>query len=67
MIKVGDLVDTKFGVSEIIGIELCENIGDKYGIPVEEIEADLKDYCVFDLENGHWQRGLQITLYDKEV
>ena len=59
-IKLGTLCDTRFGEGKVTGIALCAN-GDKYGIPVEEIFVDLKDRCVFDFDNGHWQYGEQVT------
>jgi|TARA_B110000444_G_C18648679_1_gene504984 hypothetical protein len=62
MIKVGDLVDSKFGKATVINIELCEERGDKYGETVHEVEEYMKDYCVFDLDNGHWQRGGDISI-----
>ena len=58
-LAVGERVITRWGDCEITGIELCEKVGDKYGIKVNEIYADLVDRCVFDFEEG-WQYGSQI-------
>lgn len=67
-IKIGDFVMWRggFGLNapqktSIVGIELCQN-GDKYGNPVDEVDAELKDLCVFDLYSGHWAYGKQIEL-----
>jgi hypothetical protein len=58
-IKMGTLCNTRFGESKVTGIQLCE-LGEKYGIGVDEIFVDLKDRCVFDFANGHWQYGDQV-------
>lgn len=61
-IKLGDHVDTKHGISKINHIELMPEMGMKEdGIPMKEIWAIDKDRCVFDLENGHWAYGDQVT------
>ena len=62
MIKIGDWVNSKFGKAKITCIELCKQAGDKYGESVHEVEVGMKNYCVFDLDNGHWQRGEQISV-----
>tara|TARA_Y100001937_G_scaffold63721_1_gene87287 strand:- start:176 stop:382 length:207 start_codon:yes stop_codon:yes gene_type:complete len=56
-LKVGDTVMGKFGLAKITKIELCKNIGDKYGINVDK--CFLKDIarCVFDMDNGHFEYG----------
>ena len=51
---------TKYGLQKITKIELCEKVGDKYGIEIKEIYTDLVDRCVFDLDNGHFAYGDQI-------
>ena len=51
---------TKHGLQKITKIELCEKVGDKYGIEVKEIYTDLVDRCVFDLSNGHFTYGDEI-------
>tara|TARA_R110000796_G_scaffold100582_3_gene209256 strand:- start:321 stop:512 length:192 start_codon:yes stop_codon:yes gene_type:complete len=61
MIKIGDNVNTKFGIAAITHIELCEAVGEKYGIAVVCVSDDDKDLCVFDLDNKHWQYGTQIN------
>lgn len=60
IISVGQNVMTKYGLQKITKIELCEKVGDKYGIEVKEIYTDLVDRCVFDLNNGHFAYGDQI-------
>ena len=60
VVSVGQTVMTDFGLLKIKKIELCEKVGDKYGIEVKEIYTDLVDRCVFDLANGHFAYGDQI-------
>lgn len=60
IISVGQNVMTEYGLQKIKKIELCEKVGDKYGIEVKEIYTDLVDRCVFDLDNGHFAYGDQI-------
>lgn len=46
--------------AKIVGIELV-NAGQKQeGIAVDKIPVEVKDNCVFDLDNGHWAYGYQI-------
>ena len=59
-IKVGDEIFGKFGVGKITNIELCENIGDKEGIPMKEVWTNQVEKCVFDIDNGHFEYGLDI-------
>ena len=61
LLKIGTKVDSRFGEAKVTSIDLCENEGDKEGIRVEKIWVDLKDRCIFDLDNGHWCYGYQIT------
>jgi hypothetical protein len=61
LIKIGTKVDSKFGEAKVTSIELCEAEGLKEGIHVDKVWVDLKDRCVFDLDNGHWCYGYQIT------
>ena len=60
VVSVGQNVMTEHGLQKIKKIELCEKVGDKYGIEVKEIYTDLVDRCVFDLANGHFAYGDQI-------
>ena len=60
IISVGQNVMTNHGLQKITKIELCEKVGDKYGIEVKEIYTNLVDRCVFDLNNGHFAYGDQI-------
>ena len=59
-IKIGTECHTRFGTAKVTGIELCENAGDKSGLPVDKIFTQDKDRCVFDFDNGHWQYGYQV-------
>lgn len=59
-IKIGTKCDTKFGLSKVTGIEMCETEGAKEGIPMEKVFLSDKNRCVFDFENGHWQYGYQV-------
>ena len=63
-IRVGTKVDSPWGETKITGIELCEEPGLKEGIRVKQMFIDLKDRCVFDLDNGHWAYGYQIDPVD---
>ena len=59
-VKVGDTVCGKFGTAKIEKIELCEKVGDKEGIAVNEIWNNLVEKCVFDMDNGHFEYGTDI-------
>ena len=59
-IMKGTKVDTKFGIGKVTGIDLCENTGDKYGIPQKCVYLKDIERCVFTLDNGHWVYGYQI-------
>lgn len=66
-IKVGDSIGTKYGIVQVRGIELMPVIGmTEDGITMEGIWLSLKDYCVFDLSNGHWARGGDINYIQNE-
>tara|TARA_B000000609_G_scaffold94623_1_gene71982 strand:- start:260 stop:541 length:282 start_codon:yes stop_codon:yes gene_type:complete len=64
MIYVGQYIIGKHGESKIKKIELCENVGDKYGIPMKKVHNKDKDRCVFDLENGHFEYGIDCVVSD---
>jgi hypothetical protein len=59
-LKVGQKVFGKFGEAKIKRIELCESVGDKEGISVQEVWYNLVDKCVFDMDNGHFEYGLDL-------
>tara|TARA_R110002153_G_scaffold29711_13_gene91204 strand:+ start:22592 stop:22792 length:201 start_codon:yes stop_codon:yes gene_type:complete len=59
-LKIGQSVFGKFGWAKINRIELCEKIGDKEGIQVQEVWHNLSNRCVFDMDNGHFEYGLDI-------
>ena len=75
-IRVGDTVMYRagFGVGlrapqsvKVVAIELCD-LDAESGVPTDDSEnvdavpADLKDHCVFHLDNGHWGYGNQIDV-----
>ena len=62
LIKKGTKVLTKFGEAKVVSIDLCQQEGDKEGIRVDKIWVDLKDRCVFDMDNGHWAYGYQVEV-----
>jgi len=58
---INDTVMTKFGLARIKAIDLYEvhaPIGDP--ISVKSIWSNLRDRCVFDLDNNKWVYGYQI-------
>ena len=61
-IKIGTKVDSRFGEAKVTGIELCKNHSEKYGISIEKVFVKDKDRCVFDMDNGHWAYGYQVTV-----
>ena len=62
-IMVGTKVNSNHGEAKVTGIELCKN-GEKYGIDMPKIFVEDKDRCTFDLDNGHWAYGSQLTLIE---
>lgn len=44
----------------VTGIERSDYKRDKYGKPVDSVPFGEREYCVFDLDNGHWCYGEQI-------
>ena len=56
-LKVGDYVLGKYGTGTIQKMELCENVGDKYGIEVSEVWLTDMDRVVVDLENNRFEYG----------
>ncbi len=60
-IKIGTKVDSRFGEAKITGIELCK-AGEKYGIGMDKIFVEDKDRCTFDMDNGHWAYGYQVSV-----
>lgn len=59
-LQIGTKINCRFGEAKITAIELCEHEGLKEGIPMKKVWIDLKDRCVFSLDNGHWQYGYQV-------
>jgi len=60
IIKVGDTVSTNHGIAKITAIEYCTD-DPTYGQDMQQVGEDIKDCCVFDLNNGHWCYGSQLT------
>lgn len=72
MLEIGDKVmwrgcwgRDKPQVAYLRGFELCEKVGDKYGIPMSKIYKKDLNRCVVTLDNGHWAYGTQIDLIKK--
>jgi len=61
-IMIGTKVDTRWGEAKVTGIELCESHSEKYGIGMDKVFVEDKDRCVFDMDNGHWSYGYQISV-----
>ncbi len=51
----------------ITEISLCENEGDKYGIPMQEVWVKDKDRCCFTLSNNHWAYGDQLDVIEEKL
>ena len=62
LIKIGTKVITRYGEAKVTGISLCESEGEKYGIEIDKVYLNLKDRCVFDMDNGHWAYGYQVEV-----
>ena len=60
-IKIGTKVRTRHGEAKVTGIELTKD-GSKYGIGMDKIFVADKDRCVFDMDNGHWSYGHQVSV-----
>tara|TARA_R100001510_G_C7591562_1_gene161090 strand:+ start:516 stop:746 length:231 start_codon:yes stop_codon:yes gene_type:complete len=65
LIKIGDVVDTTWGIAKVVGIEEVRP-NEKYGHDC--LEANIGSRCddrrfkyVVDLDNGHWCRASQIV------
>ena len=61
-IKIGDTLSTRHGISIIAGIEMVAPGKSDGGIEMEEIWECDKDRCVFDLQNGHYAYGNEVTV-----
>jgi hypothetical protein len=68
-IKIGDTVDSKYGPGKVTSIEMFPTdssfADDPDNIIMQEIFICDKDRCVFDLDNGHWQYGEQISVINQ--
>ena len=67
IIKIGTEVKYRacFGAEKptnvvVTRIERSEYKRDKYGEEVDSVPFEEREYCVFDLNNGHWCYGEQI-------
>ncbi len=47
-------------IVKVLGIERGKYKREKYGTKVTEVPFSKREYCVFDLDNGHWCYGEQI-------
>ena len=65
--QIGDYVMSKHGKSKIKRIELCEKVGEKYGLEVDKMFTNLLDRVIIDLENGHWSYGTEVELVVERV
>ena len=68
MINVGDMVfSSRHGYANVTAIEIVEDIcsGSKYGVDVPKVPNTIKDNCIFDLDNGHWAYGHQVTILEE--
>jgi hypothetical protein len=61
-IQIGTKVETRFGEAKVTGIELCREAWEKDGLSMDRIYTVDKDRCVFDMDNGHWAYGPQVTV-----
>jgi hypothetical protein len=69
MINVGDMVfSSRHGYANVIKIEIVPDIcqGSKYGVDTDKVSLDLKDSCIFDLDNGHWSYGHDVHSLEKD-
>jgi len=58
---INDRVSSKYGMARITSINLYEvhaPVGDS--ITLKSVWSNLRDRCVFDLDNGHWVYGYQL-------
>ena len=64
MIKVGDIIETRYGASEIIQMLITDSPRSKDGTKTDEVyEDDIRcNRVVFILENGHWCYSDQVYL-----
>jgi len=69
MINVGDTVfSSRHGYAKVTTIEIVESLfqGNKYGVDVKSIPVEIKDNCIFDLDNGHWSYGYETHSLEKD-
>lgn len=69
-IKIGDAVSTKWGSSnKITGIALFppDATFAEDGMELTQIWTGYKDNCLFDLDNGHWAYGDQVSVIPQET
>lgn len=60
VLRVGDPVITRFGHTTVSKIELCEKVGEKYGMRMNKVFYSDLDRCVIDTADGKWQYGSQV-------
>ena len=54
----GDGPETR---TQVESIDLCEEKGEKYGEPVDEVAVEDIGRCCIELADGHWCYGFQIV------
>jgi len=67
-ITIGTVLDTKHGRAKVTGIDLHPVTGRIDCPPIEmtEIWPSLIAFCVFDLDNGHWAYGDEVTVVNND-
>ena len=69
-ITIGTVLDTKHGRAKVTGMELvykdANGIVPYDGIPMIEIWECDKDRTIFDLDNGHWAYGDEVTVVNND-
>ena len=60
---VGDVVETKYGLSKIKKIEIMPEPrhSSKCGINVNKMFTSLLNYCIIDLDNNHFVYGDEVN------
>ena len=60
---IGDLVESKYGPARIKKIELMpeKRHYSKCGINVKKMFTNLLEYCIIDLDNGHFIYGDEVN------
>ena len=61
--KIGDVVETKYGLCKIKKIEIMPEPrhSSKCGINVNKMFTSLLNYCIIDLDNNHFVYGDEVN------